>query len=282
MSERMTETSPRLAYVVRGTSGPDVLLIMGFGMGKELWEPQLAGLERTHRLIAFDNRGVGESERGDRRAFSMALLADDACRVLDAVGLERAHVVGVSMGGMIAQEMALRHPSRVRSLALVATHPGSPRYVLPPREGLVLFPQTFMGDAASRMRTTRALLYPPEFVSSTGEDVLDARMRQMMRRATPTPVLLAQIAAIARHHTVSRLHRIDAPTLVVRPGKDVLVRAAGSDELARRIPGARLSRYDEAGHGVIFQCAERLNAELAAHFAEAEARESRRSRARAG
>src|SRR5690606_24348175 len=105
MSERMTETSPRLAYVVRGTSGPDVLLIMGFGMGKELWEPQLAGLERTHRLVAFDNRGVGASERGDRRAFSMALLADDACRVLDAVGLERAHVVGVSMGGMIAQEM---------------------------------------------------------------------------------------------------------------------------------------------------------------------------------
>jgi 3-oxoadipate enol-lactonase len=281
MTEHFTETSPRLAYVERGEVGPPVLLIMGFGMRKELWEPQLAGLSGSHRVVAFDNRGVGSSERGPSRLFTMPMMADDACRVLDAASLPCAHVVGVSMGGMIAQELAFRHPSRLLSLSLIATHPGSPRYFIPPPEGIRLFPQTFYGDAASRMATTRALLYPPEYVALAGEEKLGARMRAMMGAATPNDVLLAQLAAIMRHWTIPRLRTLDVPTLVVRPGKDVLVRATGSDAIAKAIPGARLSRYDDAGHGLIFQCADRLNAELAAHFAEAEARRSPPARARA-
>ena len=282
MTEKFTESSPRLAYVVRGDRGPHVLFIMGFGMRKELWEPQLAGLSSSHRAVAFDNRGVGSSERGERRYFTMALMADDACRVLDAEGVQRAHVVGVSMGGMIAQELALRHPTRVRSLALLATHPGSPRFLLPPPMGMWLFTRSFRGDAAARLEATRALLYPREFIEGAGREKLDARMREMMGRVTPPDVLRAQLAAIARHSTLGRLSSIDVPTLIARPDKDLLVRAAGSDALARAIPGARLSRYDEAGHGLIFQCAARLNAELAAHFAEAEARETPPARERAG
>jgi 3-oxoadipate enol-lactonase len=282
MTEHFTQTSPRLAFVRRGDHGPAVLLIMGFGMRKELWEPQLAGLSGTHRLVAFDNRGVGSSEKGPHRAFTMPMMAEDACRVLDAASFDRAHVVGVSMGGMIAQELAIRYPSRLLSLSLIATHPGSPRYFIPPPEGIRLFPQAFYGDAASRMATTRALLYPPEYVALAGEDELGARMRATMGVATPTDVLLAQLAAIVRHWTIPRLGELDVPTLIVRPGKDVLVRATGSDAMAKVIPGARLSRYDDAGHGLIFQCAERLNPELAAHFAAAEARGNPTARARVG
>jgi 3-oxoadipate enol-lactonase len=282
MNPSFTETAPRLAFVRRGEQGPPVLLIMGFGMRKELWEPQLAGLSGTHRLVAFDNRGVGASEKGPERVFSMPMMAEDAFRVLEAAGFDRAHVVGVSMGGMIAQEMAIRQPSRLLSLSLIATHPGSPRYFIPPPEGIRLFPKSFHGDAASRMAATRALLYPPEFVALSGEEKLGARMRAMMGAATPRDVLLAQLAAIFRHWTVPRLRALDVPTLVVRPGRDVLVRATGSDAIANAIPGARLSRYDDAGHGLIFQCADRLNRELAEHFASAEARGTRPARARAG
>ena len=117
-----TPTAPRIAYTIHGTSGPPVLLVMGLGMRGVVWRPQVEVLERDHRLLTFDNRGIGESDDAPG-PWRIPDMAEDALRVLDAARFSSAHVVGVSMGGMIAQELALRAPRRVRSLTLIVTPP---------------------------------------------------------------------------------------------------------------------------------------------------------------
>ncbi len=268
---RYTSSAPRLAYFTAGSSGSRVLLVMGFGMRASVWKPQIDALERDHRLCAFDNRGIGASE-GAPGAYTMSLLARDALRVMDAVGFERAHLVGVSMGGMIAQEMALAAEHRFESLALIATHAGGPLARIPAAEGIRSFVRAQVGSPSARLAALTDLLYPPGFVASFDRGALERRMAETVGGRARHETLLSQLAAIGRHDTRRRLGRLRLPTLVVRPGKDILVRPSCSDELARRIPHARVLRLDDAGHGCIFQSAAPLAEALRAHFAAAEAR----------
>lgn len=264
-----TADRPRIAYDRVGSAGPRVLLIMGFGMRGDVWQPQLEDLGRDHRLAYFDNRGVGESEPGGRTC-TIRDMAEDARRVMDAIGWDRAHVVGVSMGGMVAQELALAHPERVQSLALIATHPGGPLHWFPTLEGVRCFLRAQSRDPERRLEALQDLLHPREFTEQHAPGELAERMRRVGRRA-PGRTLLAQLSAVLRHDTRARLGEIRSPTLVVRPGKDILVRPHQSDLLVARIPGARMLRLDDAGHGAIFQCRHRINAALREHFAAAEA-----------
>lgn len=262
---RLTESTPKLSYSLHGETGEPVLLVMGFGSGKELWQPQIDDLSRDHRIIAVDNRGVGESELGNE-PITMRVFARDLLRLLDELGEERVHLVGVSMGGMIAQEFAIHYPERLRSLTLIATHPGG-LHVFPKPMGLYYFSKAFRGSASERLRAMRALLYPREYVDAIGEETLTERMRQMMGPATPMETIRAHFLAILRHRTVNRLHQISSPTLIVRPIKDILVNPAASLTLHRRIRGSKLFEIPGSGHGLLFQSADEVNAALRAHFA---------------
>lgn len=266
---RRTATRPRIAYDVHGDSGSNVLLIMGLGMRGDVWAPQVAALQQRHRVATFDHRGVGGSELSPAPLWTMKDMARDAARVMDDLGWERAHLVGVSMGGMVAQELALLHPTRFMSLTLIATQAGGPTGWVPPPDGAVNFARTFAGGGG-RLAALQALLYPPEFVATL--DPGKMREQLQVRFGTPAPrsTMLGQISAVMRHDTRSRLPRLRVPTLVVRPGKDRLVDKTRNDDLARLIPGATLVRLDDAGHGVTFQCADALNAMLLSHFAAAE------------
>ncbi|MFI5299455.1 MAG: alpha/beta fold hydrolase [Polyangiales bacterium] len=281
-----TPTQPHIAYSVAGDHGPHILLVMGFGMRGAIWRPQVEGLRRDHQVVTYDHLGVGDSDppvtltahgrlssmRAIARAVTMASMARDALRVLDAVGWADAHVVGVSMGGMIAQEIALRFPSRVRSLTLVATHPGGVSTAFPSREGLRRFAAANLTkEPADRVAALKRLLYPDEFLERVDVAALDQRITEMAGRRAPGRTIAGHLGAVLRHQTRTRLHRIQAPTMIVRPGQDILIDPHNSDVLARAIPNAKVVRFDDAGHGVTFQCATELNREIARHVASADA-----------
>jgi 3-oxoadipate enol-lactonase len=265
----LTRLSPRLSFELHGDAGPRVLLVMGFGMGGHLWRPQVEGLRETHRLLTFDHAGIGQSEAPEGLP-TMATMARGALRLLDEVGWRDAHVVGVSMGGMISQELALLAPERVRTLTLIATHAGGPGAVIPPLPGLALFLRSNTTGPTGRVAALKRLLYTPEFLAEVDVEALDRRMHDMLGRRASRRVIGGHLHAVLRHDTRSRLARIQAPTLIIRPGRDVLVHPRNSDVLARHIPRARLLRFDHAGHGITFQCAADLNREIAQHVRQSD------------
>ena len=257
---------PRIAYETHGRSGPPVLLVMGLGMRGLVWRPQVEGLAGTHRLVTFDNRGVGGSEDAPG-LWGIREMAGDALSVLDALGWESAHVVGVSMGGMIAQELALLAPGRLRSLTLIATHAGGPLAKLPPIEGLRGFLSVNLLPADQRFSALASLLYPPEFLRTVDHDAMAQRMREQLGSRLPSSVRLRQILSVMRHDTRRRLPSVTLPTLVLRSGRDALVHPREQARLARLVPGSEEHLFPDAGHGLIFQHQAAVNERLAAHFA---------------
>ncbi|MGB5220076.1 MAG: alpha/beta hydrolase [Polyangiales bacterium] len=263
MKAARTESSPRLAYQSFGTQGPPILFIMGFGMPGIVWGPQVDDLQRDHRCCHYDHLGVGDSDRGPFLR-TIPAMADDALRIMDDLAWDRAHIVGVSMGGMIAQELALRSQDRLQSLTLVATHGGAPIASMPTAKGMWLFFKGLFAGREARLKTLPRLLYPDAFVQSMGSglrDHLDLRLGRPPKLRT----VLGQLYAVMRHSTESRLSQIQTPTLLVRPGLDILIRPSQTDRLAARIPNAEVLRFDDAGHGVTFQKAAELNAALREH-----------------
>ncbi len=260
-----TPTGPRIAYFLAGEAGPPVLLVMGYGMRGVAWEPQVDTLRRDHRLCYYDHLGVGESD-DPPGPITMRSMAQDALRVMDAAGFPRAHLVGVSMGGMIAQELALHSPERFESLTLIATHAGGLRSMLPTPRGLRCFVRAQLAPPRERVKALTELLYPDSFVARVDVASLESRMRQTVGRRAKRRTLVHQLRAIALHDARQRLGAITLPTLIVRPGLDVLIHPSRSDELHRHMPSSTLLRIDDAGHGCIFQSAETLADALREHF----------------
>lgn len=255
---------------------------MGFQARGSAWHGQVASLLADGRTaVTFDNRGVGETQARPGR-WTTATLADDALGLMDHLGWQQAHVVGVSMGGMVAQELALRPRAqgRLTSLTLVATHAGGALDRLPTLDGLrrfVLANGLRRRGGLTRAKERLGLLFPRAWLDSLPRPELDALLADLKRSFSgptgkmPTaPMRLAQFSVILSHDTGDRLHRIDVPTLVVQPGKDLLIRPSATRGLAARIQGAHRLHLPTAGHGVLRQCREEVNQALLAHLASAE------------
>lgn len=261
----------RVHYATAGASGTPVLLIMGFGVPGHMWLNQIEAFTPRHRVAWFDNAGAGQTTRVRRRPASMRDLGRHAVAVLDALGWPDAHVVGVSMGGMIAQEIALAAPDRVRSLSLVVTHAGGLRALTPPPRSLLMFLRAFLGPRAQRARVLEQLIFPEAYLRTVDVAPLRRALRDQVVGAAPARDRLLQIAAILGHRTGHRLHALaDTPTLVVKASLDRLVKPHEHDRLHRLIPGSRLVAFEDAGHAILHQCAARLNELLLAHFADAD------------
>jgi pimeloyl-ACP methyl ester carboxylesterase len=271
----MSSTTPfvelpdaRVHYATRGAAGSPVLLVMGFGVPGHMWLNQIDAFIGQHRVAWFDNAGAGQTTRAGRSPASIRDLARHAVAVLDALGWERAHVVGVSMGGMIAQELALGWKDRVRSLSLVATHAGGLRDLTPPSTSLLLFGRAFLGPRAHRARELERLIFPDEYLRTVDMAPLRRALRDQAVAAAPARDRLRQIAAIIGHRTAPRLHQLaGTPTLVVKASRDRLIRPSAHHRLHRLIPGSRLIEFEDAGHAILHQCANRLNDVLLDHFA---------------
>jgi pimeloyl-ACP methyl ester carboxylesterase len=263
----------RLFYDERGPDelgeATPVLLVMGLGMAGTAWFHQIPDLSRRHRVLWYDHRGVGQSG-APPEPWSVGAMAEDALALLEHVAIPRVHLVGVSMGGMIAQELALAARERVRSLALLASHPGGSRRG-PSWRGIWHVLGAGLDRPARRRRHLERLLFPPEFLARCDRAWLEQTLTRDFGSLPPRRVLRAQLAATRHHDTRARLGALAGlPTLIVRPGLDLLVDSRASLALHAAIPGSRLVELPEAGHGLVRQSWQRLNPLLLEHFAAAD------------
>jgi 3-oxoadipate enol-lactonase len=223
-------------------SGEPLLLIMGLSYPSYMWHRSRPILAKRFRTIALDNRGVGQSD-APPGIYSIALMASDAAAVLRAAGIESAHVFGVSMGGMIAQEFALQYPNRVRSLILGCTAAGGPHAVQAEPEVL----QAILRRDVPPEESKEAII-PFIYDAATPRERIDEDMAIRMKWY-PTPQgYMGQLQGIFGWEAYSRIAQITAPTLVIHGETDRLVPAANARLIAAKIPGAQLVLIPKASH----------------------------------
>jgi pimeloyl-ACP methyl ester carboxylesterase len=236
-----------LNYDLRGKGEP-LLMIMGLGASSATWDPELVeDLARTFRVITFDNRGTGQSDKPDA-PYSIEMFADDAAGLLKQLDIPRAHIFGVSMGGMIAQEFALRHPSHIASLTLGCTTAGGTHSIPPPPESIKILTAPRVGvPPEDVIRRGWPLGYTQKYIAENRAK-LEAAIPRLLKYPTPPFAFQRQLEGTYTLKTFERLPQIKAPTLVITGAEDVLIPAKNSEIIAAQIPGAKLHILADVGH----------------------------------
>jgi pimeloyl-ACP methyl ester carboxylesterase len=223
-------------------SGAPLLLIMGLGWSSHAWHRSRPLLSEKYRTITLDNRGVGRSE-APAGPYSMAQMAADAAAVLNAARVNAAHIFGVSMGGMIAQEFALQFPKKVRSLILGCTAAGGPEAVRAEQDALQVL-MTRGQDPDTFAKAIRPFIYD----GGTSAQLIEEDTALRRKWYPPADPYFAQLQAIMAWDAYGRLAQISAPTLVIHGENDRLVPPENARLIASRIPGAKLTIIPGASH----------------------------------
>jgi 3-oxoadipate enol-lactonase len=251
-------------YYERRGAGDPVLLIQGMSGTHLTWgDAFLAGLGEDVEIVTYNHRGVGTSTPQDQ-PFAIAQLADDAAGLLDALEWERAHVVGISMGGMVAQELALRHPQRIRTLTLGCTYPGG-------AEGELADPALIQELAGALLSGDRERALRVGFAANLSAahiaDEANWEPFHAMATALPVavPVIMLQMQAVMGHDASARLESIEAPTLIVHGTEDRMLPVSNGELIARLIPHARLELLEDVGHMFWWEQPERSAALVRSH-----------------
>src|ERR1035441_8201009 len=236
--------------------GAAVLLIMGLGYTSAMWHRTRPVLAQRYRTVAFDNRGVGLSDVPPG-PYSIATMASDAAVVLDAAGVARAHVFGISMGGLIAQEFALQYPARTHSLILGCTASGGPSAVR--AESKVA--DVLMARGMTLEQAREAIL-PYIYDAATPREKIEQDVDLRRNWLPSLDGYMAQLLAILAWESYSRIAQITAPTLVIHGKSDALVPPGNGALIAERIPGARLVLIEHASHLFTTDQTEEANQEI--------------------
>ncbi len=243
-------------YETHGAGNP-LLLIMGLGGGSSLWWRQVAFFSGEYRVVVFDSRGVGRTDKPDT-PYSMDVLVSDAAGLLERLGIASAHVYGVSMGGMVAQELALRYPKLVSSLILGATTCGG-SHALMPSQGILqkLFGiMNLSSDEAVKVSTS--VTFSAGFIERHPMKIKEWLIKGA--ESLPSPVgYRRQAEAAAGFDTYDNLQRLSVPTLILAGTADQLIPMENSRILASRIPNAKLALFEGAGHGYLWEAEEEAN-----------------------
>ncbi|HYB24358.1 MAG TPA: alpha/beta fold hydrolase [Solirubrobacteraceae bacterium] len=253
----------QLDYERTGAGAP-LLMIMGLGGTALHWCDHFLQALRGHfETIVYDHRGVGASSRLDGPV-SIRQMADDAVGLLDALGLEEAHVLGISMGGMIAQELALAHPQRILTLTLGCTYCGGPGSALmAPETTRRLADARLSRDRERAIRVSWEVNVSPEFAA---DEQAWAHFHDVSeRRTVALSVIAEQAQAVTAHDTSARLHEIALPTLVIHGSVDQILPVQNGHMVAERIPGARLELFDGVGHLFFWERPQRSAELMLAH-----------------
>lgn len=259
-------------YYEEHGSGDPLLLIMGLAADSRAWMFQLPAFSERYHTIVFDNRGVGRTSK-PAGPYTIHEMADDTAALLDTIKQPRVHVVGVSMGGMIAQELVLRHPQKVRSLVLACTYPEPDADIERQRQ----FSVTALGGTISAdgnvqidlttvnplmfFQTLLPTVFNPEFIQTELPKLMQI-FSGALEFGFSLEAILAQVSAVTSHKATERLHQIKVPTMVITGDADRLIPPANSDILAREIPNARLVKIPGGSHGFNFETPDVFNREV--------------------
>lgn len=235
-----------LDYERRG-SGPPLLLIMGMSGTRRHWSERFLDLLAEHfEVIAYDHRGVGASTRM-QSPFTIVDLARDAAGLLEALQIDAAHLLGFSMGGMVAQELVLAHPQRIVTLTLAGTYCGGQGSALAPQETTrILRDAVLSRDRERAVQASWQVNVSPAFFSDRQAHA--SFMEIGMGKGVASAVVMEQMRAIAGHDTTARLGEIQAPTLIVHGSEDMMLPVQNAHLIARLMPSARLEIVEGAGH----------------------------------
>ena len=267
-----------IAYT-RAGAGPAVLLLQGAGVIGRGWRPQVEALASRFTVLTVDNRGLGDSTAGSAR-LSIDAMAEDALAIMDAERIDRAHVAGHSMGGLIAQHLALTARRRVASLALMCTFLRGAEGARMTPAMLVTALRMRIGSRAMRRKAFLQLVMPAAYLNGVDIATLAGDLQDLFGYdlASQPGFVFKQVQAMARYDASGRLHELAGlPTLVLSASEDRIALPAFGRALAAAIPGARYVEWKAAGHAVTIQCADGINALLADHLADAERRAGERA-----
>lgn len=255
MTSYATSDGVRLAYEELGDGEP-LLFIHGLAYDRLGWGPLPRVLADEFHVVLFDNRGVGDSDVPEG-PYSMEQLAADAVAVLDDAGIESTHIFGVSLGGFIAQEIALTYPTRVGRLVLCSTSPGGPNAFPMPKRGIDAFTRfpSLDREAGLRLMVENSL---GDHAIRERPELVDEVYAYRLERAPSVDAWQAQFAASRAHDAYERIPAIAAPTLVIHALADTVIDARNGDLLAERIVGARIERLPDRGHLVMWEEGEQL------------------------
>jgi 3-oxoadipate enol-lactonase len=235
-----------MEYYVEG-QGPPLVMIMGLGGQSSSWgEPLLEGLQKEFTTVRFSNRGTGATDK-PAGGFTVSQMAEDASGLMRAIGIEKAHVFGISMGGMIAQELAINHADQVQGLILGCTACGPAHSVAVPAQTMAKFGQMMQLPVDERVQRFWEIAVTPEFMTERA-GFLAHIMEIGMATPTPMETFGLQMAAIQSFDTYDRLPQIKSPTLILHGDRDILVPVENARILQERIPGSQVRVIEGTGH----------------------------------
>ena len=266
----LTTHGARVSYSRTGT-GDAVLLIQGVGAIGTAWRPQVEALSQHYSVITFDNRGIGASSITEG-VLTIEGMAEDALTILNAEGINRCHVVGHSMGGLIAAQLALMWPRRVKSLALLCTFPDGRTGARLTRDTFFTGLRTRIGTRAMRRKAFLSLVLSKAGMADATRPALEATMTELFARdlAHQPPIILRQLRAMARYDAMWRLRCLGSiRTLVMSGGQDRIAKPEYGRALAAAIPGAAYVEVAHAGHAVPIETPWIVNRLLNEHMRDA-------------
>lgn len=256
-----------LYYETYGQGTP-LVLIMGLRRNLTWWYRQIPELSRHFHVVAFDNRGAGRSDK-PAMDYSIRLFADDTAGLMETLGIQNAHILGVSMGGYIAQELALHHPDKVRSLLLGCTSCGGTRTAVMSEERLKKFTANEGLTPEEILRKDMDIYFSDGFIQDHPDEVQEL-IEISLRHYQPADAFFRQFAACRHHDTADRLSRIKVPVLIAAGDDDPLVPSVNSTILKELIPGAELCFFPECRHCFFIEAAEPFNRKAIQFFSAVE------------
>jgi pimeloyl-ACP methyl ester carboxylesterase len=237
-------------YEVKGEGFP-LVMIMGLGGNLDWWHPSMIReFSKNFKTVVFDNRGSGRTDLSEKE-YTIKLFTDDTAGLMDALRISRAHVLGYSMGGMIAQELAINYPEKVEKLVLFSTNCGSARSIPASQETLdLLLRAGSVSSPEERARMSLPLGCTEDFLDHNAEGV-ELMIRQMSKTPTSPEAFQRQARAAMSFNSYDRLPKIKAPTLVLCGKKDILIPPENGSILAKAIPNAKLVYLEKSAHRLV-------------------------------